>query len=81
MNAEESRPGGNTETAIQNRADSSHHSTDSEAPVPPSAEDEIARLERELAEAQRGGPAPTPQVEVGTQSVDTTVRPSPESLI
>lgn len=81
MSTEEGRPSADTETAIKNRADSSHHSTDSEAPAPPSAEDEIARLERELAEAQREGPVPTPQVEVGTQSVDTTVRPSPESLI
>lgn len=81
MSAEESRPGGDTETAIKNRADSSHHSTDREAPAPPSAEDEIARLERELAEAQRERPAPTPQAEVDVQATDTAVWRSRDTLI
>lgn len=80
MSAEESRPGGDTETAIENRADSSHHSTNGAAPPPLTGDDEIARLERELAEAQRGGLAPVPQAEANAQSADSTVPPSVETL-
>ncbi|WP_231447135.1 DNA primase family protein [Brevibacterium zhoupengii] len=81
MSTEESRPGGDTETAIRNRADSHHHSTNSAVSAPPAAEDEIARLESELAEAKRESSAPISQAASDARTAETSVRPSPETLI
>lgn len=84
MSTEESRPSADTETAIKNLTNSSHHSTESPdnsaAPAPRVEEDEIARLERELSEAKREGQS-SPQTESHGQTADTAVRPSPETLI
>lgn len=85
MSTEESRPSADTETAIKNLTNSSHHSTESPdnsaAPAPRVEEDEIAGLERELSEAKREGQSSPPQTESHSRTADTAVRPSPETLI
>lgn len=84
MREEESRPSADTETAIKDLTNPSAQSTgltaNSAASAPSAAEDEIARLERELAEAQRGGPVSAPQPEANARSAGTTVPPSVETL-